>query len=174
MKTLINIAKCILLVAVFSLSFYQCNSEAISENEAPLQENYAKAMVYVSELSGDNEVPMVNTDAFGRVIVRISNDESSIHYKLIVNNIENVTMSHFHMAPAGVNSGIVVWLYDNRSGQPSGPSNGLIAEGVIMAEDIVGALEGNMSGLIDAIKTGNIYVNVHTGQFGGGEIRGQL
>ncbi|WP_242155444.1 CHRD domain-containing protein [Aestuariivivens sediminis] len=184
MKTRIKILMRILLLAAFCLSITRCSNEPLNL-EADLQGNALLTKTsnskssnvkfnFTTNLSGDNEVPAVETNATGEAIVKISRDESWIYYKLIVANIENVRMSHFHMAQAGTNGGIVVWLYDNRDGQPSGPSNGVIAEGVIMAEDIGGALEGDMAALIEAIRNGNIYVNVHTLQVGSGEIRGQL
>ncbi|NNK61375.1 MAG: CHRD domain-containing protein, partial [Flavobacteriaceae bacterium] len=56
----------------------------------------------------------------------------------------------------------------------SGPANGVLAQGVITAEDVVGALAGDLDALIQAIKDGMIYVNVHTEGIPSGELRGQL
>ena len=47
--------------------------------------------------------------------------------------------------------------------------------GTITEANLVGALAGQpLSALIDEIRSGNTYVNVHTSQFPGGEIRGQI
>ncbi|PKQ43832.1 CHRD domain protein [Confluentibacter flavum] len=135
-------------------------------------------MVFTTHLSGDNEVPARDTNATGEVIVRISKDELSIHFKLIVANVQtNITGSHFHMGPAGVNAGVVVNLLNISDSPPntSAPVNGVLAEGTITASNLSGALSGMpLSDLISAIKAGNIYVNVHTTTYPGGEIRGQL
>jgi hypothetical protein len=62
----------------------------------------------------------------------------------------------------------------------------VIAEGTFTAANLVGPLAGHpLSELLDAIASGNAYVNIHTndgvdgtntgpGDFPGGEIRGQL
>ncbi|WP_242131496.1 CHRD domain-containing protein [Aestuariivivens marinum] len=186
MKTQTKILMRIMLLAIFCLFITRCSTEQLNL-EGNLQENALTSRTvnskksdkvkfnFTTHLSGDNEFPNpVETNATGQAIVRISEDESWIYYKLIVANIENVTMSHFHMAEAGANGGPVVWLYNNINGQPSGTSNGILAEGVIMADDIIGGLAGNMSGLIWAIRNGKIYVNVHTVAYPGGELRGQL
>ncbi|WP_242202274.1 CHRD domain-containing protein [Aestuariivivens insulae] len=185
MKTQIKNLMYIFALVVFCLAFTRCTTEQVNL-EGNLQDNDLMSKTanskqstkvkfnFTTHLSGDNEVPAVETNATGQAIVKISPDESWIYYKLIVANIDNVMMSHFHMKEAGANGGVVTWLYNNLDGQPSGPSNGVLAEGVIMAENIVGALEGDMAGLIDAIRNGNIYVNVHTQQVPSGELRGQL
>jgi hypothetical protein len=130
-----------------------------------------------ANLKGENEVPAVETTAQGQAIFKVSKDGSSIEYKLIAANIENVRMAHIHLAPAGVNGPVVAWLYPE--GPPpqliEGRFQGVLAEGVITSEDLVGPLEGNgIDNLIEKIMDGNTYVNVHTEQHPGGEIRGQI
>jgi len=132
---------------------------------------------YRTHLTGDEEVPVRDTQAQGQAIFQISPDGTSISYKLIVANIENVTQAHIHMAPFGVNGGIVVWLYP--AAPPAqlipGRTQGILGEGVITEASLVGALAGqSLDVLIDAIEAGNTYVNVHTEQFPPGEIRGQI
>ena len=130
-----------------------------------------------THLTGSQEVPAVETNAQGQAIFKVSKDGQSIEYKLIVANIENVLMAHIHLAPAGTNGGIVVWLYPD--GPPpaliEGKVNGVLAQGVITEADLEGALAGaSLQDLVDEMADGNTYVNVHTSQFGGGEIRGQI
>ncbi len=131
-----------------------------------------------THLTGSEEAPVpVDTNAQGQAIFKLSKDGTSIQYKLIVANIDDVLMAHIHMAPAGENGDIVVWLYPD--GPPpvliEGRSNGILAQGTFTAEDFVGPLQGaTMADLVDAMKAGNTYVNVHTVEFGGGEIRGQI
>ncbi len=132
---------------------------------------------FVAHLAGRNEVPAVDTTAQGEAIFHLSEDGTELHYKLIVANIENVLMAHIHMAPLGENGSVVAWLYPD--GPPPqlipGRFDGVLAEGVITADDLVGPLAGaSLNDLIDEIMAGNTYVNVHTEQNPGGEIRGQI
>ncbi|MCC6454605.1 MAG: CHRD domain-containing protein [Caldilineaceae bacterium] len=131
-----------------------------------------------TQLSGGEEVPAVVTNAHGKVQFKLTDDGSALQFRLVVANIVDVTAAHIHLAPAGVNGGIVVWLYP-LNGPPGvlipGPSNGVLAEGTITAANLTGDLTGaTLDDLIAAIVSGNTYVNVHTSANPGGEIRGQL
>jgi hypothetical protein len=127
--------------------------------------------------TGAEEVPVRDTRAQGQLKMQLSADGETLHYRLIVANIENVTQAHLHRAPAGVNGPVVLWLYPG--GPPAalipGRSQGVLAEGEVTADDLVGQLAGQPLGtLIDEIMAGRIYVNVHTSQFPPGEVRGQV
>jgi hypothetical protein len=131
-----------------------------------------------THLNGDNERPVpVVTNAQGQATFKVSKEGDSLHYKLNVANIENVTQAHIHLGPASGTGGIVVWLYPD--GPPAtlipGRTNGTLAEGDITDADVIGALAGQgIEGLLEAIEAGNTYVNVHTSANPPGEIRGQL
>jgi hypothetical protein len=132
---------------------------------------------FVAPLSGSQEVPPVDTNARGVATFELSKDGTELSYRLIVANIENVTMAHIHLAPAGQNGPVVVWLYPE--GPPPqlipGRTNGVLATGAITSNDLVGPLVGaSLDDLLDEMRDGNTYVNVHTNQFPGGEIRGQI
>ena len=132
---------------------------------------------HFTHLNGGNEVPANNSRGQGQALFTLSDDGESLHFKLNVANIENVTQSHIHMGPATGTGGIVVWLYP--AAAPAvlipGRTQGTLAEGTITAASLVGALAGlDLDALLDAIRAGNTYVNVHTSQFGPGEIRGQI
>ena len=132
---------------------------------------------FVAHLSGENEVPAVDTLAQGQANFQLNKTGDEIRYKLIAANIEDILQSHIHMAPAGVNGPVVVWLYP--SAPPAelipGRYSGVVAEGTITADDLVGPLAGHpLSDLLDAMMNGNTYVNVHTIANPSGEIRGQI
>lgn len=138
-----------------------------------------------AHLAGASEVPANDSLAQGQFIARLSNDGLSLSYKLIVANIENVVASHIHIAPAGVNGSVVAFLYGTVA-PGGGRIQGSIAEGTITAANLVGPLAGHpLSDLIDAMRAGGAYVNVHTndgvaptntgsGDLPGGEVRGQI
>ncbi len=136
-------------------------------------------MNFRAHLSGREAVPPVQTRAQGQAIFQLSKDGSELYYKLIVANIENVTQAHIHLAPAGANGPVVVWLYPE--GPPAelipGRFNGVLAEGFITAGDVVGPLAGEeepLEELLVRMALGETYVNVHTVQFPPGEVRGQI
>jgi hypothetical protein len=143
-----------------------------------------------THLKGANENPPNASRARGVAIFKVSKDGSSIDYRLIVAKINNPFQAHIHMAPAGVNGPIVVWLFPSTAPAPGplgvGRVDGLIAKGTITSANLVGPLAGKtLKDLLDAITNSNTYVNVHTndgvapvtntpGDIPGGEIRGQL
>ncbi|MGH7476454.1 MAG: CHRD domain-containing protein [Longimicrobiales bacterium] len=135
-----------------------------------------------THLTGDEEVPPTGSRAQGQAVFQLSPDGSELSYKLIVANIENVLMAHIHVAPAGVNGPIVVWLYPEAPPPQLIPGRfqGVLEQGVITDDDVMNPLPADPLGgesvalLMDAIRAGNTYVNVHTTQFPGGEIRGQI
>ena len=175
--------KFLLAITAFFLIATSCQkqeNEFVKQDQTQ-QEEFQKSgksgKNFTAHLSGDEEVPSVNTNATGQAIFNLRNDGAELHYKLIVANIEDVFMSHIHLAPAGSNGPVVVWLYP--STPPPllipGPINGVLAEGVITKDDLVGPLAGmELSDLIDYFKNGGCYVNVHTLAFPSGEIRGQI
>ena len=136
-------------------------------------------------LTGAEEVPVRDTPGQGQAIFHLSDDGQSIDYKLIATNIDNVRQAHIHIGTAGVNGPVVVFLY-GLVAAGGGRENGLLAKGTFTAANFVGPLAGQpFSALVDAMRSGNAYVNVHTdngvappnegpGDFPGGEIRAQI
>lgn len=127
---------------------------------------------FVTHLTGEEQVPRVETDAQGEAIFHVSKDGTTISFKLIVANLEDVVAAHIHVAPAGENGPIVVPL---ENGLVPGTSNGVLAEGTFTAADLTGPLAGqSLADLLADVEAGNTYVNVHTTANPGGEIRGQI
>lgn len=140
--------------------------------------------------NGSQEVPARDTQGQAQAIFHLSKDGSSLEYKLIASNIDNVFMAHIHMASPGVNGPIVVWLYPSTTPVQgpfgAGRTDGVLAEGTITAGNLVGPLAGHpLDDLVTAMSTGHAYVNLHTndglgdsntgaGDFPGGEIRADI
>lgn len=94
-------------------------------------------------------------------------------YKLIVANIDEMVQAHIHLAPPGQNGGVVTFLFG--PADPSVTTNGVLVQGTITDDDLVGALAGmSLDDLMAQLANGNAYVNVHTEDFPSGEIRGQI
>jgi hypothetical protein len=172
---------CLLAVAVVGGCVE--NGEAPSEPSSLQVPVFAKTVDggpknFGTHLTGDAEVPTTDSKGQGQAIFQLSKDGTEISYKLIVANIENVTQAHIHCCagPTGT-AGVVAWLYP--SAPPSalieGRSQGVLGEGVLTDADVVGGLAGGgIAALLEQIRAGLTYVNVHTSQFPPGEIRGQL
>lgn len=140
---------------------------------------------FVAHLSGGNEIPPRDTGATGQAKFQLNEQGTELSYTLIVANIDNVIASHIHQGPADQNGPVVAFLF-GAVAPGGGASNGVLATGTITAEDLVGPLAGmELSDLLDQMRAGNTYVNVHTndgvapantgpGDFPGGEVRGQI
>nr|MBA3550622.1 CHRD domain-containing protein [Patescibacteria group bacterium] len=130
-----------------------------------------------ASLSGDMEVPSVQTPGKGEAMLHVSGDEREIHYKLKVNNLSStVTGAHLHCAPKGQNGPVIVALNNPTMGSTSS----MYSEGMITEAQITEAAKTcspnihTMSHLVQAVREGMIYVNVHTPQHPNGEVRGQV
>lgn len=132
---------------------------------------------FVTPLSGAEEVPANDTLARGSAIFQLSSDGTEMSFRLIASNIENVLQAHIHIGPAGANGPVVVFLYPDAPPATliPGRHDGVLNSGSFTAADFRGPLAGmSMEALVDALVSGNAYVNVHTQQLPGGEIRGQV
>ena len=126
-----------------------------------------------AKLTGKSEVPSVKTKAKGDVKFKLSEDGMSLSYKLEVKNIENTTAAHIHRGMKGKNGPPVVNLFTGP--KKEGKFSGNLSEGTIMAKDLTGDLLGKtLDDLVQLIKAGDAYVNVHTDANPDGEIRGQI
>jgi hypothetical protein len=136
----------------------------------PLQTQFS------AELSGT--AAGTDSTAAGQALLELSPAGDLISYQLNVQNIENVTMAHIHLAEEpGGDGPPAVWLYP--SAPPPelipGQFSGLLGQGSFTDLELVGPLAGmTLDDLLIAIKENRAYVNVHTEQFPSGEIRGQL
>ena len=135
-------------------------------------------------LSGFEEVPVVATGATGRFEAKIARDGQSIDFQLAFSGLQGqVRQSHIHFGQKNVNGGIVVWLCGTPTNPgPTGtqtcPQEGIVTGTIVPANvQAVGTQQvaaGDLSEVIDALRAGLAYVNVHTDLSPGGEIRGQV
>jgi hypothetical protein len=140
----------------------------------------AQSTNFGAPLSGDEQVPTVDTNARGNSILHLSKNGDELDFKLIVANIENVTQAHIHCGAEGVNGPIVVFLFPFT---PAGvTANGVLSSGTITNADVIPTPSSaecpggvaNLDQLVAKLRSGGAYVNVHTTAHPGGEIRGQV
>jgi hypothetical protein len=128
---------------------------------------------FVAELSGDNEVPPVETRATG--VATFNRVGGGIHFELKVEdgrNLFGAAGAHIHCAPAGENGPVVVFL---AGAVPGGFDGDVEVKATFDEANIVDTSCGaTLRELIQSMRDGNTYVNVHTTQNPGGEIRGQI
>jgi hypothetical protein len=137
-----------------------------------------------ASLTGYEEVPAISTPGSGSFRASLSRDGSEIAFKLKYGGIPTtVTQAHIHFGQLSVNGGITLFLCTNLGNGPAGtaacPASGEVT-GTLTAEDVVGAAAaqgiaaGEFAEVVQAIRAGVAYVNVHSTAYPGGEIRGQL
>jgi hypothetical protein len=105
-------------------------------------------------LTGAEEVPPVNTQAKGSGTFRVA-DDGTVTGSVTTEGVSG-TMAHIHQGAKGQNGPVIVPLTKNG--------------------DTYTVPEGRKltPAQMDALKAGNLYVNVHSNAHKGGEIRAQL
>jgi len=106
-------------------------------------------------LTGANEVPAVQTGAKGEASVTVAEDKS-VKVDLRVAGM-TPTAAHIHLGAAGANGPVIVPLEKKGDNLFVFPSGAKLTDAQY-----------------DAFKKGQLYVNFHSPQHKGGEIRGQI
>lgn len=111
-----------------------------------------------ASLSGAAEVPPVATAGSGSAFLTIANN--TLNYRVVFTNLtSNATAAHIHgPATASQNAGVLIGF----SGVPSATSGTISGSAALSAQNLFYLLNGLT------------YVNIHSANFGGGEIRGQV
>jgi len=114
---------------------------------------------FMARLSGGNEVPARDVSGTGTGAFVL--DAEGLHYWITATGLSgSVSGSHFHRAAAGAN-GSVVRAFNVEGTSASGVWTSV--DGQPLTTELLGDL-----------LAGRIYANLHTAQFPGGELRGQL
>jgi CHRD domain len=134
-------------------------------------------------LKGFNETPAVSTPATGTLRAIIREDQSSITFELSYSGlVADSLFAHIHLGQKNVAGGVMIFFCDN-SNPPNSPrscpARGGSVSGTVTAADVIGPAgqgiaPGEFSKVLEAIRSGVTYVNVHSVQFPPGEIRGQV
>jgi hypothetical protein len=131
-------------------------------------------VAYTAVLSAANEIRTtpINSTATGLATFSLRSNDS-LDFVVTVTGLSGpATLSHIHVGSATQNGAVVNGFTIN-----SGITTGTVTSGTIVLSKLVaGTPAGQISGdsLRVLINNGNGYVNVHTSQNPGGEVRGQI
>ena len=114
---------------------------------------YAQSMKVT--LTGSQEVPPVMTSASGVGAIMVAPD-GSVSGTITTNGVEG-TMAHIHEAPMGQNGPVIVPFSKTADNVWSAPAGAKLTEAQLQS-----------------LKSGNLYLNVHSATNKAGEIRAQL
>ena len=133
---------------------------------------------FSASLSGANEVPPINSA--GTADFDMAIQQGTITFSLTFSGLSSsLTLAHLHFAPSKVAGGVMIFLCGG-GGQPACPAatSGTIT-GTITAANVTGPTTqgispGDLDSALEAVRAGLSYANMHTANFGSGEIRGQV
>ena len=127
--------------------------------------------IFQAQLSGPNEVPPRTSSASGAAGFTL--DGNVVHYSVEVEGLGDIIACHIHVGAAGVSGPVRVPLCSaSTPGVANGGAvNGVLVQGSFTAADVVVI---SFDDLLNAMRSGNAYVNVHTKVYPAGEIRGQV
>jgi hypothetical protein len=139
----------------------------------PLQAS--NAVNFNVSLSGDNEVPPVETDTSGTAILHVDQNLSELRLKLNVRSGDAVlgaAGAHFHCAPEGANGPVVAFVAGSF---PPGYDGAFELRATLTDASIINpACGATIMELVGSMLDGNVYLNVHSTAHPGGVIRGQV
>jgi hypothetical protein len=133
---------------------------------------------FSASLSGAEEVPPINTTGTGAFEMTIQ--QGTITFSLTFSDLSSpLSVAHLHFAPSKVAGGVMIFLCGG-GGQPACPATteGTIT-GTITAANVTGPsgqgiAPGDLDSALEGVRADLAYANMHTANFGGGEIRGQV
>lgn len=139
---------------------------------------YSRTERFSARLSGAEEVPPINTEGTGSFRMTIQPD--AITFRLTFSDLSSPLMAaHLHFGQENVSGGVMIWICGG-GGQPACPAategeiTGTITAANVTGPAAQGIAAGDLDSALEAVRDRLSYINLHTGNFGGGEIRGQL
>lgn len=131
---------------------------------------------FKADLSGSEEVPSVVTETTGKATFHANRDLTELRYKLQIDNGDDILAvagAHIHCGPAGANGPVAAFLAGAMP--PSGVDGSIDIRATLTDASVLPTACGTtIADLVDAMRAGNTYVNVHSAANPGGEIRGQI
>jgi hypothetical protein len=111
-------------------------------------------------LTGASEVPPVPTNASALAAISLNPTLDTLRYFILADGLSGaITAAHFHRAPVGIGAPALIGLPTSLA-----PN---VVEGIVTGPNLTPQF-------INDLLTGDIYVNLHTGDHTAGEVRGQV
>jgi hypothetical protein len=132
-----------------------------------------------ADLHGVNEVPAINSNATGSFKATIQENGSITFTETFQDLTSNAIFSHIHFGKVHVAGGVMIFLCGG-GGQPacpaatSGTFSGSITPANVTGPTAQGITAGDLASALRAIRQDTAYVNLHSVNFPGGEVRGQV
>jgi hypothetical protein len=134
---------------------------------------------FSARLGGFQEIPTLSTDGHGTFSATFEGDE--LHYSLSYWGLSGpAVQAHIHLGRIATAGGVSAFLCGGTgTACPSGANGKVTVRGVITADDVIGPTTqgidpGEIEEILAAMGANAAYVNVHTGLYPTGEIRGQV
>ncbi|WP_252314377.1 CHRD domain-containing protein [Sinobaca sp. H24] len=146
------------LVSVFAVTSFAGTASAAHEGQA-----------FMADLTPDQEVMDVESEATGEAHIQVSEDGESLDYTVEAHDLDDTMAGHIHSGAVGEDGPVEVFLFENEEGMDY---DGEVATGTLTEDDLVGDMTWEeFSGALVAEEA---YVNLHTEEYPDGEIRGQV
>jgi hypothetical protein len=135
----------------------------------------AAGELFTARLTGAEEVPTpVDTETRGHFLIRFNRNLTAAEYTLVVRDGTRATQAHIHCAAAGVNGPVIIFLagLHDRGWDVDGKwvSNATVTDANITNT----ACGTTLAEVVQAMREGRTYANVHTLAHPAGEVRGQI
>ena len=130
---------------------------------------------FAADMVGGQEVPPVATTASAEAMFAL-NPNGTLSFELRATGpIQNALQAHIHLGGRAQNGPVVAFLYGLGPGE-NFQAGDLIASGTLDDTDVIArpGFTPSVSNLVQRMRQGRTYANLHTTAFMGGEVRGQI
>jgi predicted outer membrane repeat protein len=148
-------------------SNFRLQNTIVAGNLAAVGPDVASNLLFTAALDGTQQVPPTDSPATGSASILLSPDQTMLTFSVTFTNLEGMpTAIHLHNAPAGQNGPVAT---------DADGANIELANLPQDTSDTAGPQTFTVTpDFVTQLLEGNIYVNIHTTVFTGGEIRGQV
>ena len=133
-----------------------------------------------AHLVGTEETPAIFTAGSGVFTARVLDNETRIEFTLTYENLTAPPLAaHVHFGQRNVAGGVSFFFCGGGGKSPCPASTSGTVTGTVVAANVVGPAgqginPGDLAAILEMIRAGFGYANMHTPLHPGGEIRGQI